>query len=546
MFSDTFLPFILRLAVLILSVSCLPGQELFAQTLPRSFQFMKTLSGDESLDIKPNSNSAVQFGIRHDSIWIAGGKGLDLTTNKGASWKHFGILAPFADPARDLENNDIAAFAWNGPVLWTSLAGSEEIDGQSLPKGLGLAFSTDNGASWNYVDQPQEKAGDSTFILKYGNNTLKALAITTPINNITYDIAVTKNTAWIASFAGGLRKSTDAGKTFSTVVLPPDVLDSIAPSDTLNFAVSPVDRPDKWNLEGTRLGLTGNLNYRVFSLHATSDSTIWVGTAAGINKSTDGGISWRRYGFDNQQYPITGNFVVAIGSNVIKGVEYIWAATINATKPTEYRAVSFSSDQGSTWSTALRGEWTHHFGFKGEIVYAATNNGIFRSVDAGKTWLRFSEFVDAASRTQATQTSCYAVAAQGDTIWVANSDALMYTVDNNTEFFGTKWKIFRAAQTLPGTTEAYVYPNPFAPDDEVCRVHYKSDHTGTVTIKVYDFAMFPVRTIIQNSSRFPDKEQDEIWNGKNDGGKQVANGLYYVQVVLGGGDEAWGKVVVLQ
>lgn len=122
----------------------------------------------------------------------------------------------------------------------------------------------------------------------------------------------------------------------------------------------------------------------------------------------------------------------------------------------------------------------------------------------------------------------------------------MYTIDNASEFFGTRWKIFRAAQDVSSSAHAYVYPNPFAPDDEVCRVHYHTDATGRVTIKVFDFAMFPVRTIISGASRFPDTEQDEIWNGKEDNGKQVANGLYYVQVTLGGGQEAWGKVIALQ
>jgi hypothetical protein len=232
--------------------------------------------------------------------------------------------------------------------------------------------------------------------------------------------------------------------------------------------------------------------------------------------------------------------------NVIKGVEYIWASTINALKQSEYRGVSFTSDQGKTWSVALRGEWTHHLGFKGDVVYAATDNGIFRSDDAGRTWIHFSEFVDAESRNRATQTSCYAVASQGDTVWVANSDGLMYTIDNASQFFGTKWKIFRAAQSVGSTAQAYVYPNPFIPNHEVCRVHYKTDQTGKVTIKVFDLAMFPVRTIIQNASRIPDANQDEIWDGKDNNGKQAANGLYYVQVSLGGGQAAWGKVVALQ
>jgi ligand-binding sensor domain-containing protein len=86
-----------------------------------------------------------------------------------------------------------------------------------------------------------------------------------------------------------------------------------------------VNRPD--------FGLVESLNHRVFSVHAMGDDTLWVGTAGGINLSTDGGLSWRRFAFNNQSAPISGNFVVSIGHNVIDGVTHVWAATINALNP---------------------------------------------------------------------------------------------------------------------------------------------------------------------------------------------------------------------
>jgi hypothetical protein len=513
---------------------------LAAPALAQHVPFNHSLSGSSAaFDSRPLSNSAVDLLIRGDSVWVAGGKGMDLTFDGGATWRHLGSEAPFA-----LE--DVAAVGAAGSTMWMSLAGDTVIQSTTLPLGRGLALSTDNGATWRRIAQPQEAAGDTAFFVTYGANRLKALAITTIINNLTYDLAVTSRAVWTANFAGGLRRSTDGGATFELLVLPPDNLDSISVDDTLDFDLTPVDRPDFWNRAGTRLGMRENLNHRVFSIFAENDSTIWVGTAGGVNRTTDNGRSWRKFNHNNQARSISGNFVVAIGKNRVDGRDCIWAATINALDAQEFRAVSVTSDGGATWSTVLRGEFTHNFGFQDSIAYAATNSGIFRSDDGGATWSQYGTFVDAATRARATESRCYAAASQGSTVWVASSDGLMKTVDSPTQPFGSAWTIFRAAQSPASASDVYAYPNPFSPDDEVCRIHYRNGATGSVSMTVYDFAMYPVRTIIRNAARPPQAELDEIWDGKDDSGRQAANGLYYIQVTRGDDDPAWAKVIVLQ
>ena len=39
---------------------------------------------------------------------------------------------------------------------------------------------------------------------------------------------------------------------------------------------------------------------------------VWIGTAGGINKTTDGGQSWVKFNHTNEASPISGNFVVAL------------------------------------------------------------------------------------------------------------------------------------------------------------------------------------------------------------------------------------------
>ncbi len=515
------------LGCLLAGAVLLPAQ-LFTQQIPGSFSLAKS---SQSMADRPLSNSAVDFLVNGGKLWVAGGKGLDYTSDGGATWTSLGSSAPF-------DEESVAALAADGPVMWASFAGSEDTDQGSIPKGLGLAVSTDAGATWTRIAQPMEAQSMSTYDITYGINTIKALAVTTDFNNISYDIAMSGSTVWIASFAGGLRKSTDGGATFVPVVLPPDFLDNIAPDDTLNFELSPVNRSD--------LGLRESLNHRVFAVHTIGRDTILVGTAGGVNLSVDGGSSWRKFSFNNQPNPISGNFVVAIDHNYIGGQLYIWASTVNALNPTEFRAVSYTTDMGATWQTALRGEFTNNFGFKGEVVYAATNSGMYRSDDGGKSWLGFSRFVDQVSRQVSADPACYAAAAFGDDVWVANADGLMKTRDDAQQFFGTAWTIFRAAEAASSASTAYAYPNPFSPDDEVCRIRYRTGEKGNVAIRVYDFAMLPVRTILNNASRTPGSEHDEVWDGANDAGGRVANGVYYIQVTLDDLDPVWTKVVVLQ
>jgi len=80
----------------------------------------------------------------------------------------------------------------------------------------------------------------------------------------------------------------------------------------------------------------------------------------------------------------------------------------------------------------------------------------------------------------------------------------------------------------------------------VVRIHYKPRQDGPVTIKLYDFAMSLVTTLVDNQDRVGGEEYDEPWNGKNDEGDVVANGVYFFKVEAPGGQTEWGKLVILK
>ena len=101
-------------------------------------------------------------------------------------------------------------------------------------------------------------------------------------------------------------------------------------------------------------------------------------------------------------------------------------------------------------------------------------------------------------------------------------------------------------------SETYAYPNPFSPlrhnpfnGEGHVRFHYRVKISGTVSVSVYDFAMALVKNVEEGISRMGDSEYDAVWDGRNNFGERVANGVYFYRVDLPGDNPVWGKVIVI-
>lgn len=478
----------------------------------------------------PLGNSVNDIVVSGSTVWLGTSKGLSRSTDRGATWTNYYLSEPFGE-------EDISAIAVHNTEVWVATAHTKMVGDSPLPEGSGLRCSSDWGDTWTVIPQPRDTKNVDTLFYN-SKSLIRQLGITTSVNNITYDIAVTDSAVWIASYAGMARKSTDKGKTWQVVIIPPDGLDRISRTDSLVFDMSPV---------GGTLGLQNNLNHRVFSLYAENASTIWIGTAGGINKTTDAGKSWVKFNHINQTSPISGNFVVALRMQYYAGRAVMWAGTVNAEGPDEKRGVSRSEDGGQTWKTSLLGEFCHNIGSNDSIAYAVTDNGIFRSADAGITWSRSGTIYDHDTHQRITSTKFYSVDVLESSVWFGGSDGAAITTDNIGAPFGSAWKILHSSHSLESSKTTYAYPNPFSPDDEVVRVHYGMDkQVAKVTIRIFDFGMNLVRTLISNAIRTNGPEFDEIWDGKDDRSRQVANGVYFYQVVVGNEDPLWGKILVIQ
>ncbi|MBN1542461.1 hypothetical protein JW992_09970 [candidate division KSB1 bacterium] len=447
------------------------------QATPRS-----GLAGNGITDIRANL----------PRIWFGTGQGLSFTDDGGQNFFSLG-------PQQGLGRGSVSALWVSGDTIWVATAADTltSVSESYLPMGSGLGVSIDNGVTWNHFPQPGP----------------------TPVQNLTYDIAVFRNTVWIVSWGGGVRKSDDWGETWQE-----------AAPDSMLFN------------PGARL------NHRGFSAVATEDA-IWIGTAEGINRSQDNGLSWTNFNHYNQSQPISGNFVVALAYQRTLKQRVIWAATWKAEGENETYAVSKSHDDGRTWEIVLPGEKAHNFCFDDSVVYVAAESGLFKSIDYGKSWYIFPDIEDQQSSERVYNRDIYSAYARDNDLWAGTADGLARTTNN-----GYTWEIFRAfvPAGVDGQPRTFAYPNPFSPfrhnvlgEDGHVRIQYNALRFTRATIRIYDFAMDLVCTLIESRPVIGPGDFTQVWNGRNDYGDPVANGVYFYSVELENDGIYWGKIIVL-
>ena len=483
-----------------------------------------------------------------------------------------------------------------------AVAGSKN----GIPVGKGIAYTdvaTHDVIDWTYYDQPIDTS--ISVKINTAGGLMHVLPITVYEANVTYDIAFSDEFAWIASWAGGLRRYKLLDKTWERVPLPMDdqfelttcVNPRVYPDssyertyvnkiDTYNWLLrdyyyNPRDPEDDCDTvfhsstDGTWRGMRkdadgepfvpdstnyddwvldnpegwvltcGNHNHKAFSVLAYVD-TVWVGTANGINRGIfkffEGidCINWEHYSYPT--HGLSGNFVVGLALQMHKGKRVIWAATVNADDPTEQRGVSYTTNDGLSWNTALLGERVYNITAHDSLVFAATAKGLWKTED-GINWARYNPARQAIpvpntaihSTDEVLANEVYSVAFDsrpyyGDnSIWIGTGDGAAYSYDLD----GLNWKIFRAEYDRD---EDYAYPNPFSPythnvigGDGYVRFH-TNEWSGTfvIDLDVYNFAMEKV--FAGSFDRRVASSGALKWNGRDTQGRLVNNGVYFVKL----------------
>ena len=529
-------------AVCLLGICLSCQQAAFAQSKFLPHYSISGIAGQ--LSSLPPSNSVSQIDMDGSAvIWIGTSKGAARSLDRGASWESYRSNPAFA-------NEGIFALTAIQQTVWASTGFEKKVSDANVQTGSGYAFSTDGGMSWKHLNQTLDGRGDS--IISYGiNDSIWMLPVVVPEQNVTFDIALTPGTVWIASWASGLRKSTDNGVTWKRILLPPDNKSSIKPTDTL-WSYLPSDSLKQRRIYD-RFNPTQNNNFLAFGVYAVDQDTIWCGTAGGVNKSTDGGLSWIRFNHQNQATPILGNWVIAIGEQRFAGKSRIWTTNWKAEDPDEQFGVSYTDDGGKSWKNLLHGIKAYDFAFKDSIAYIASDQGIYRTPDGGLSFSKVSSITDPSTRQVIASASVFSVGVVGDTVLVGTADGMATTLDNSQNPFGSQWRILRAYQQVGASGATYAYPNPFAPNLELVRIHYALDpalrtafpQTQVVTVEIFDFGMNRVRTLIHGAQR-AGSEFDELWDGRDDQSRIVANGVYFYRLRINNDVPRFGKILVLQ
>ncbi len=474
-----------------------------------------------SISPLPPSNSISHLVSSGTTLWVGTSNGLARTADGGRTWESFAGLAQFASPG-------IFAVDVKGDTIWAATGYTKEVNDQAVQTGSGYAYSTDNGATWTARPQPLDARSDS--LVTYGTNSVWFLPIVVNEQNVTFDLALGGNAVWVASWSSGLRKTTDNGQTWQRIVLPSSSRDSIAPTDSLgSYRVDP--RADN--------------NYLAFSVMVQDTSTIWAGTAGGINRSTDGGVSWKKFRQSNEALPILSDWVIAISAQRLGSSIRVWTTNWPAEGNNQQYGVSYTDDGGKSWKNFLVGTKAYSFAFRDSIAYVATDDGMYRTADGGASWIRSGTIIDPSTGGQIASSAFFAVAVIGDTVFGGTGEGLAKTPDNAQAPFGSAWQVVRTYVPSNGRTTSYAYPNPFSPQSESIRIHYSTGSTpADVTIELFDFGMNRVRTLIKGVSRFG--ETDELWDGRSDGGSIAPNGVYFYRLTMGSDEPIWGKIMVLQ
>ena len=513
----------------------------FGFSFPPSFSLER---GPEIInDCLPNNGIIDIEAISNNQLYFGTSSGLGRVDIDGED-KIFSTVMSDAmpeggNPALAIEGNIIAV---SGVTTYYSAATES-----NEPKGTGIAYSVDSGDTWKFMEQPiVENPEEGLFHqIEWGGQTLQILAVTTSVNNVSYDLAIGGDYIYSTSWAGGLQRfnHNDDVPLWEIIPLPMDDQSQLicGDIDIEVYELNPKDPADG-----------GNHNHKGFSVFY-EDNTLWVGTANGLNKGAIDGecINWTHY---NTGEGLSGNWVVGIDSGFASDNEdlrRLWVISW-ATLSTESTGLSYSYDNGISWQYVNfftdEGIKVYNLEISEDQIYASTIEGLYVSVD-GEHWELIPNFTDSTTGEMILDDAVYTVHAPdgSENIWVGTGDGLAIRGINGFVDIHRFWET--TVKPSEGNFNFSVYPNPFYVKDHNVldgsghvRFVYNFESNGVISI--YDFYMDHVVELNNSHSAGSNGESEIIWDGRNSRGNIVANGVYFCKLNVSG-QEYWTKLVVV-
>jgi hypothetical protein len=446
-----------------------------------------------------------------DSLIIATESGIQVSVDHGLTWQ----LMLAADRGSPL-NLFLDSKRW----LWVSFATDTTISEANYLKGHG--FAVFRAGAWHYLDQPKDpRTGYDEHII--------SVPVTTDINNITYDISETVDTLgikprriWIASFAGSLR---------------------YIHADSLLVA----GWQARWQLKtptGDKLNVAQNdsigFSQRLFSL-AADNNRLWVGTANGIYYSTDFGDTFSPIGFNlADAASLSGNFVTYL--NFSENYLHAMSLVVGAGETAAFNIAPFSPSVNAatvTFEHDFENERVFAAQRDNGILYVGHDDGLY--VSDGGNWQLFKNFVDETKNVSIASKTVYSLLID-DVWWIGANDGLAYSSTS-----GQNWIVLKSKsilRSLDQNDHAAVYPSPFRPihSNTQLSITFRQQKSGTTVVTFYDFSMTKVYEL--SDFRAISTAETITWDGKNQSGDYLSNGVYFVKIKTPS-ELFWKKVVVL-
>ncbi len=527
-------------------------------------------SGARSAPLTLASNTVSELAAAGDSLWVDPLQGVYCRpeNRSGAEPDFFrvntleSVLSGNVVSAIEARNGTA-----RGNLVWVGL--SFDTGGGEFGTN-GFLVSTDGGASVDRRAAQLDEPTDTT--IAYGVSTVAAVPITQQASSVPRDLAFGPDgdTVWVAGQRSGLRWTVDVPDPATALewrrtVLPPDtsqVTDPTTPTDVL--VAPPLD-------DGR-----GARNHVGFSVLVDETGTVWAGTGGGLNRSRpedvaagDGRRAWRRFTSAEAGKGPPGEVVVALAEQPNSGGRNpIWVAAqpgrIQEEQRRQRSGVAVTENGGKSFRQTLIGERISDLAARQARVYAVGPDGLFFSVDRGRSWQSVERFpLQDDNQALPSDVEPRSVAVTPSALWVGTTDGLLrlsrVDPDRNNQDVERdafddeidlvsgdageappKWELFRAQTPVnPESPSAavpdvstYAYPNPFVPsEDDLVRIVYEREQAGPVTITIYDFGMNKVKTLTDRASG---AGQDEaVWRGTNDRGLRVPTGTYFYRVEMG-------------
>ena len=433
-------------------------------------------------------------------------------------------------------------------------------------KGTGIAWSTDSGVNWNYIDQSESASGveypceiDQNVTcyeaewngIAYDHGVYRGLYDDYRVTNITWDVAADIDYEYIyaASWYGLLKrfKYTDSDPQWEPVPLPNDSdfslsCDNFPPQENYYYGAAFDD------IEGI---IPTTYNHRPFSVEII-DGDIWVG-GSGVNRGEILGescINWTRHTanstfqtFDHYDFALGSDWVVGIHAQKLEEGNRIW--TINWVDPPAAHHLSYTEDNGQTWRRekyfsnlgSLKAIVYNLYSFDStpndgidehDILYASTEKGLFK-FEGLNNWVKeeiatdeiFDE-IGISNENSSSFSVRTAAVDQNNNLLVGTTDGLIVK-DLLGQFY---YPEYVDAILAGNNNNLLVYPNPFIVDDEN-HATFIVESSNNGKLEIYDFSMSKVAN---GECNYVDQTLECTWNGLSDRGDRVANGIYFCKL----------------